>query len=75
MNPVTKSFLEGAAHFIAGLGLWLFGGGVEIPVITLTALGVVLMAIGVLLVAKGGYLTVRARRDAARAREQAAEQV
>lgn len=79
MNPVTKSFLEGAAHFVAGLGLWLFGGGVEIPVFTLTKVGVVLMVIGVLVVARGGYLLLRARRAeqadrAERAREQAAEQ-
>lgn len=75
MNPTTKSFLEGAAHLVAGLGLWLFGGDVEIPVFTLTKIGVVLMAIGVVLIAKGGYLTVRARRAAKAPRESAAGQV
>jgi Family of unknown function (DUF5708) len=41
-----KQLLVGGGTFAVGLLLWLFTGGVETPVITLTKVGVVLMVLG-----------------------------
>ncbi|MBQ0984033.1 hypothetical protein KBZ10_05740 [Streptomyces sp. F63] len=46
MASSTKNLAEGAVTFTVGLALWLFTGDVEIPVFTLTKVGVVLMAVG-----------------------------
>ncbi|WP_329337173.1 DUF5708 family protein [Streptomyces sp. NBC_01352] len=61
MSQASKNLLEGAATFAVGLVLWLFTGGVEVPVITLTKVGVVMMCVGGVLVATGLYRTARPR--------------
>ncbi|MFI8931577.1 DUF5708 family protein [Streptomyces sp. NPDC053474] len=60
MNRATKDLAEGSATFAVGLALKLFTGGVELPVVTLTKVGVVLMAIGAALALTGLVRTVRA---------------
>ncbi|GCB43144.1 DUF5708 family protein [Streptomyces sp. NL15-2K] len=61
MSAATRNLLEGAATFVAGLVLWLFTGGVEVPVVTLTKVGVVMMCVGGVLVATGLYQAARDR--------------
>ncbi|MEV6330117.1 DUF5708 family protein [Streptomyces sp. NPDC051909] len=46
MHRGTKNLLEGGVTFLVGLCLKLFTAGVEIPVFTLTKVGVVLMVVG-----------------------------
>jgi hypothetical protein len=59
MSQATKNLLEGAVTFAVGLVLWLFTGGVEVPVLTLTKVGVVLMCLGGALIAAGLYQSTR----------------
>ncbi|MEV7223639.1 DUF5708 family protein [Streptomyces sp. NPDC093681] len=47
--------LEGVVTLLAGLALWLFTGDVEVPVVTLTKVGVVLMCVGGAQTAWGVY--------------------
>ncbi|MGW1670598.1 DUF5708 family protein [Streptomyces sp. NPDC002324] len=56
----SRNVWEGAGTFVIGLVLWLFTDGVEVPVVTLTKVGVVMMCVGGVLVATG--LFQRARR-------------
>ncbi|MDT0613696.1 DUF5708 family protein [Streptomyces lancefieldiae] len=37
---------EGGATFVAGVALWLFAGGVEVPVVDPPKVGVVMMCVG-----------------------------
>ncbi|MEW2524151.1 DUF5708 family protein [Streptomyces sp. NPDC047071] len=60
MNRAAKNLAEGTATFAVGLGLKLFTGGVEIPVVTLTKVGVVLMGMGAALALIGLAQAVRA---------------
>ncbi|MGW0336544.1 DUF5708 family protein [Streptomyces sp. NPDC003011] len=60
MNRPSRNLLEGAGTFVAGLVLRLAGGEVEVPVVTLTKVGVVMMWVGGALVATGLYRAVRA---------------
>ncbi|MET9866982.1 DUF5708 family protein [Streptomyces sp. NPDC006129] len=62
MSKARGNLVEGAVTFVIGLGLWLFTGDVEIPVLTLTKVGVVLMCVGGVLAATG--LWQGARRKA-----------
>ncbi|MEV2215935.1 DUF5708 family protein [Streptomyces sp. NPDC050997] len=59
MTRATRNLLEGAGTFVVGLVLWLFTGDVEIPVVTLTKVGVVMMCVGGSLVLTGGYQALR----------------
>lgn len=59
MSQATRNLLEGAVTFAVGLVLWLFTGGVEVPVLTLTKVGVVLMCLGGTLTATGLYQATR----------------
>ncbi|GAA2668915.1 hypothetical protein Apa02nite_047340 [Actinoplanes palleronii] len=52
---MTAKLLAGSATFVVGLLLWLFAGDVEIPVFTLTKVGVVLMVVGALEICYGWY--------------------
>jgi hypothetical protein len=61
MSAPSKNLLEGVVTFVAGLVLWLFTGGVEVPVVTLTKVGVVMMCVGGVLVATGLYQAARNR--------------
>jgi hypothetical protein len=60
MSTATKNLLEGVVTFLIGLPLWLFAGDVDVPVVTLTKVGVVMMCVGGVLVATGLYQSVRA---------------
>ncbi|MGW8061456.1 DUF5708 family protein [Streptomyces ziwulingensis] len=44
--PTQRNLWEGTAVFVAGLALWLFAGGVEVPVVDLTKTGAVMMCVG-----------------------------
>ncbi|MGW0845590.1 DUF5708 family protein [Streptomyces sp. NPDC002787] len=55
----TRNLAEGAGTFVIGLVLWLFADGVEVPVVTLTKVGVVMMCVGAVLVAAGLYQRAR----------------
>ncbi|MEU1076166.1 MULTISPECIES: DUF5708 family protein [unclassified Streptomyces] len=46
MSPASKNLTEGSVTLLIGLALKLFTDGVEIPVFTLTKVGVVMMVIG-----------------------------
>ncbi|MFI5674861.1 DUF5708 family protein [Streptomyces cellulosae] len=61
MSQVSQNLLEGAGTFTAGLLLWLFTEEVEVPVVTLTKVGVVMMWLGGALVALGLYRAARSR--------------
>jgi hypothetical protein len=61
MSAAPKNLLEGVATFVVGLVLWLFTGGVEVPVVTLTKVGVVMMCVGGVLAATGLYQAARNR--------------
>ncbi|MEU4980884.1 DUF5708 family protein [Streptomyces sp. NPDC021969] len=62
MSRASKHLLEGAVTLLAGLALWLFTGDVEVPVVTLTKVGIVLMCVGGVQTAWG--LTGAVRRSA-----------
>lgn len=53
MSQSSKNLLEGAATFLVGLPLWLFTEDLDVPVVTLTKVGLVLMCVGGALVALG----------------------
>ncbi|MGK5694494.1 DUF5708 family protein [Streptomyces sp. URMC 128] len=53
MTKARGNLVEGAVTFVIGLGLWLFTGDVEIPILTLTKVGAVMMCVGGVLVAAG----------------------
>jgi hypothetical protein len=59
MSKATRNLLEGAGTLAVGLVLWLFTGDVEVPVVTLTKVGVVMMCVGGALVLTGGYQALR----------------
>ncbi|MEU6685913.1 DUF5708 family protein [Streptomyces sp. NPDC046832] len=61
MSRARGNLLEGTVTFAAGLGLWLFTGDVEVPLVTLTKVGVVMMCVGGALVAAGLWRTARGR--------------
>jgi hypothetical protein len=51
--------MEGVVTFAAGLGLWLFAGDVEVPLVTLTKVGMVMMCVGGALAAAGLWEAAR----------------
>jgi hypothetical protein len=61
MTKARGNLVEGAVTFVIGLGLWLFTGDVEIPVFTLTKVGVVMMCVGGVLVAAGLWQGARSK--------------
>jgi hypothetical protein len=61
MGKPMKNLMEGAGTFVIGLVLWLFTDGVEVPVVTLTKVGVVMMWVGGVLVATGLYQRTRGK--------------
>ncbi|GAA4894241.1 hypothetical protein LX16_1704 [Stackebrandtia albiflava] len=62
MGRMNRGVGEGVLLFLVGAGLWLFTGDVEIPVFTLSKVGVVLMVIGAVTLVVG--LVTAARRKA-----------
>ncbi|MGC0385148.1 DUF5708 family protein [Streptomyces sp. SAI-129] len=59
MTRASKNLLEGVVTLLAGLAVWLTTGGVEVPVVTLTKVGVVLMCVGGAQTAWGLYGAAR----------------
>ena len=59
MTRASKHLLEGSVTLLAGLALWLFTGDVEVPMVTLTKVGVVLMCVGGAQTAWGLYGAAR----------------
>jgi hypothetical protein len=59
VNRASKNLLEGAVTLLVGSALWLFTGDVEVPVVTLTKVGVVLMCVGGAQTAWGLYRAAR----------------
>ncbi|MFD8235814.1 DUF5708 family protein [Streptomyces sp. NPDC059696] len=59
MSRARGNLVEGLVTFVTGLGLWLFGGDVEVPVVTLTKVGVVMMCVGGVLVVTGLWQAAR----------------
>ncbi|GAB1688993.1 DUF5708 family protein [Krasilnikovia sp. M28-CT-15] len=59
MSAMGKNLATGSATFVVGLLLWRYAGDIEIPVFTLTKVGVVLMVIGALEVGYGIFLAAR----------------
>ncbi|MEV0219473.1 DUF5708 family protein [Streptomyces sp. NPDC050704] len=66
MSRSRKNLLDGTATFAVGLVLWLFTGGVEVPVVTLTKAGLVMMCVGAVLVTTGLYQAARTSPGAGR---------
>ncbi|MFD3731040.1 DUF5708 family protein [Streptomyces sp. NPDC058632] len=60
MNRASGNLLAGAAVLVAGLGLWLFAGGVDLPLVTPAKVGVVMMCAGGAEVLLGLYRAARA---------------
>ncbi len=46
MRRASRSLLAGAVTLVAGLGLWLFGGGVDLPWVEPAKVGVVMTCAG-----------------------------
>ncbi|WDV54598.1 DUF5708 family protein [Streptomyces coeruleorubidus] len=61
MSKARGNLVEGAVTFVIGLGLWLFTGDVDIPVFTLTKVGIVMMCVGGVLVAAGLWQEARSK--------------
>ncbi|MFF7491028.1 DUF5708 family protein [Streptomyces luteogriseus] len=61
MSKARGNLVEGAVTFVTGLGLWLFTGDVQVPVVTLTKVGIVMMCVGGVLVASGLWRAERGR--------------
>ncbi|MYS94757.1 MULTISPECIES: DUF5708 family protein [Streptomyces] len=61
MSKARGNVLEGIVTFVIGLGLWLFAGDVEVPVVTLTKVGIVMMCVGGVLVAAGLWQGARSK--------------
>ncbi|MFF9034991.1 DUF5708 family protein [Streptomyces sp. NPDC014892] len=63
VGRATRNLVEGAATLVIGLVLWLFTDGVEVPVVTLTKVGVVMMCVRGVLIATGLYQRARGTRS------------
>ncbi|MEG8277985.1 DUF5708 family protein [Streptomyces sp. AHA2] len=61
MSRARGNLLEGAATFVAGLALWQFAGDVEVPLVTLTKVGVVMMGVGAAQAVAGVWQGARRR--------------
>ncbi|CAL9578174.1 MULTISPECIES: DUF5708 family protein [Streptomyces] len=61
MSKAKQYATEGVITFLIGLALWRFTGDVDVPVVTLTKVGVVLMVVGGVLSANGLWHAARGR--------------
>ena len=59
MNRASRNLLAGAATLVAGLGLWLFAGDVDLPVVDPVKVGVVMTCVGGAEVLLGLYRAAR----------------
>ncbi|MEH0418476.1 DUF5708 family protein [Streptomyces sp. B21-083] len=62
MSGATKNLLEGAVTLVIGLALWLFAGGVALPFVTLTKVGLVMTCVGGALLLTGLFQRARPPR-------------
>ncbi|MFH8978837.1 DUF5708 family protein [Streptomyces sp. NPDC017890] len=60
-RPPERNVWEGSATFLIGLVLWLTTGGVEVPVVTPTKVGIVMMCFGGAQTAWGLFRSARRR--------------
>ncbi|MFI1329796.1 DUF5708 family protein [Streptomyces sp. NPDC020845] len=63
MTNAYKQLLEGGVTLVIGLALWLFTGDIELPVVTLTKIGVVMMCWGGAQLLYGSYLSLGGQRS------------
>ncbi|MFD5340576.1 DUF5708 family protein [Streptomyces hawaiiensis] len=59
MSKAKQYAVEGVGTFLIGLLLWRFTGDVEVPVVTLTKVGIVMMIVGGVLSANGLWHAAR----------------
>lgn len=59
MTRASRNLLAGPATLVAGLALWLFAGGADLPVVTPAKVGVVTMCVGGAETLLGLYRTAR----------------
>ena len=59
MTRASRNLLAGSVTQAAGLGLWLFAGGVVLPVVVPAKAGVVMMCVGGAEVLLGLYRAAR----------------
>ena len=59
MTRASRNLLAGSVTLAAGLGLWLFAGGVDLPVVDPAKAGVVMMCVGGAEVLLGLYRAAR----------------
>ncbi|CAL9436795.1 DUF5708 family protein [Streptomyces pilosus] len=59
MTRASRNLLAGALTLVAGLGLWLFGGGLDLRWVEPAKAGVVMMCAGGAEVLLGLYRAVR----------------
>ena len=59
MRRATENLLEGIVTLLVGLPLWLLTEDVDMPVVTLTKVGLVMTCVGGALVLVGLYQRVR----------------
>ncbi|MEU1079824.1 DUF5708 family protein [Streptomyces sp. NPDC005908] len=63
MNTAHGTLLAGVLTALAGLLLWRYTGGVDLPVVTPSRAGVVLMCVGAGEVLLGAFRAVRATQE------------
>ncbi|MGX5212575.1 DUF5708 family protein [Streptomyces violaceus] len=61
MSKSRQYLTEGVVTFLIGLLLWRFTGDVDVPVVTLTKVGIVMMIVGGALSANGLWHAARGR--------------
>ncbi|MFF1274611.1 DUF5708 family protein [Streptomyces marokkonensis] len=59
MTRAWRNLLAGTVTLLVGLVLWLFAGGVDLPVVTPAKAGVVMMCVGGVEILLGLYRSVR----------------
>ncbi|WP_081237461.1 DUF5708 family protein [Streptomyces viridosporus] len=60
MNRASRNLLVGSGTLLAGLWLWRFARGVDLPLVTPTKVGVVMMCVGGAEILLGLYRAARA---------------
>lgn len=66
MTKAKQYLTEGVVTFLIGLLLWRFTGDVDVPVVTLTKVGIVMMIVGGVLSANGLWHAARGEPSALR---------
>ncbi|KOT39409.1 hypothetical protein ADK41_14035 [Streptomyces caelestis] len=63
MTRASGNLLAGAATLVAGLGLWLFAGSVDLPAVDPVKVGVVMTCAGGAEILLGLYRAARGRAE------------